>query len=102
MIKSWKPYIIYLLFSHLWWAVFHFSLWAPNAPISLEIPLYTNGGIDEEGLVVDGVINEIIADLYLGTYAEMVGEVIPQLGLGEDHELPMTVGLLTAPEIDEA
>ena len=43
----------------------------------LKVPLDANSGIDEEGFVVDGVINEVVADLHLGTYAEVLGEVIP-------------------------
>ena len=31
----------------------------------------------------------------------MVGKIIPQLRLGEDDELPMTISLLSAPEINE-
>ena len=71
-------------------------------PFDLEVPLYAECGIDEEGLVVDGVINEVVADLHLAAKADMVGEVVPQLRLGEDDELAVTIGLLSAPEIDEA
>ena len=28
-------YIFYSIFSHLWWALLHFSLWVPNAPFCL-------------------------------------------------------------------
>ena len=28
-------YIFYSIFSHLWWALLHFSLWAPKAPFCL-------------------------------------------------------------------
>ena len=67
-----------------------------------EIPLHTEGGVDEESLIVEGVINEIVADFNFGAYTEVVGDIIPQLRLGEDDELAVTIGLLSTPEIDEA
>ena len=48
-----------------------------------EIPLHSQRGIPEESLVAGGVciINEVVAELPLSTYAEVLGEVIPQLRL---------------------
>ena len=66
-----------------------------------EIPLQCEGGIHEEGFVVDRIINEVITDFHLGAYAEVIGHVIPQLRLGENDELAVTIGLLTTPEIDK-
>ena len=70
--------------------------------IRLEVPLHAEGRVDEERLVVVGVVDEVITNLYLGTDAEMLGGIVPQLGLGEYYQLTVTVGLLATPEIDEA
>ena len=68
----------------------------------LEIPLNSQRGIPEEGLVAGGVIDEVVAELPFSTYAEVLCEVIPQLRLREDDQTSMTIGFLTTPEIDEA
>ena len=68
----------------------------------LEVPLGGNRGIDEERLVVVGVIDEIVADLDLRPETQMGRDIIPELGLGEDDQLSVAVGLLAAPEVDEA
>ena len=49
----------------------------------LEIPLNSQRGIPEEGLVAGGVciIDEVVAELPFSTYAEVLSEVIPQLRL---------------------
>lgn len=39
-------YIFYSIFSHLWWALLHFSLWAPKAPFVL-------AGLEEEQISYD-------------------------------------------------
>ena len=71
---------------------------------SLEIPLHSQRGIPEEGLVAGGVgvIDEVVAELPLSTYAEVLCEVIPQLRLREDDQTTMTIGFLATPEIDKA
>ena len=50
-----------------------------------------------------------MADLYLGTYAEINVfharqgvEVVPELRFGEHHQLSVTVSFLSTPEINEA
>jgi len=70
----------------------------------LEIPLQSQGGVEEEGLVAGGVniINEVVRNLPLGTYGQVRGDVVPQLGLSEDNEASVTIGLLATPEVDEA
>lgn len=68
----------------------------------LEIPFKGEGGIDKESLIIVGVVDEVVADLYLTTKAQMFVEVIPELGLGEDDELTMAISILTTPEINEA
>ena len=70
----------------------------------LEIPLHSQRGIPEESLVAGGVciINEVVAELPLSTYAEVLSEIIPQLRLREDDETSMTIGFLATPEIDKA
>ena len=73
-----------------------------NLWLLLEIPLHGDGRIDEEGLVVVGVIDKVVAELHLAADAEMIGKIIPELGLGENDELSVAVGLLDTPEIDEA
>ena len=47
--------------------------------MKLEIPLNSQRRIPEEGLVAGGVgvIDEVVAELPLSTYAEVLGEVIP-------------------------
>ena len=66
-----------------------------------EVPLHGQCGIDKERLVVIGVVDEIVGELPLGTDAEMLGEVIPKLGFGEDYQTTMSIGFLTTPEVDE-
>ena len=68
----------------------------------LEIPFKGEGGIDKEGLIIVGIVDEVVADLYLTTKAQMLVTVIPELGLGEDDELTMAISILTTPEINEA
>ena len=67
----------------------------------LEIPFKGEGGIDKEGLIIVGVVDEVVANLYLTTKAQMFVEVIPELRLGEDDELSMAISILTTPEINE-
>ena len=69
-----------------------------------EIPLHSQRGIPEEGLVAGGVciINEVVAELPLSTYAEVLSEIIPQLRLREDDQTTMTIDFLATPEIDKA
>ena len=72
----------------------------------LEVPLQGDSRIYEERLVVVGVVDEVVADLHLGAEREVVGNIIPELRLGEDDK--HTVALMartpvhTAPEFDEA
>ena len=73
-----------------------------DIPVWLEIPLGTQRRINEERLVVVGVVDEVVANLNLCTEAEMRRHIVPQLRLGEHHELSVTVGFLSAPEVDEA
>ena len=58
----------------------------------LEVPLQGDGRIDEERLVVVGVVDEVVADLHLGAEREVVGNIIPELRLGEDdkHTVALT------------
>ena len=72
----------------------------------LEIPLKRYGRIDEERLVVISVVDEVVAELYLATEADVLSDIIPELRFGEDDEHAVTLmtwaPVLTAPEIDEA
>ena len=68
----------------------------------LEVPLQGKRRVNEERLVVVGVVDEVVADLNLTTKAQVLVGVVPQLGFGEDDELTMTIGIFTTPEIDEA
>ena len=51
-------------------------------------------------------MSEVVADLHLTTYREVIGEIIPELRLGEDDEHAMTfltgTPVLATPEVDEA
>ena len=68
----------------------------------LEVPLQGKRRVDEERLVVVGVVDEVVADLNLTTKAQVLVGVVPQLGFGEDDELSMAIGIFTTPEINEA
>ena len=68
----------------------------------LEIPFKGEGGIDKEVLIIVGIVDEVVADLYLTTTAQMLVTVIPELRLGENDELSMAISILTTPEINEA
>ena len=71
-----------------------------------EVPLHSQRGIDKERLVVIGIVDEVVAHLNLGTQAQMVVKVVPELGLGEDNEHTVTImvstPILTTPEVDES
>ena len=47
----------------------------------LEVPLNGEGWIDKECLIVVTVKDEVVAYLNLGTNAEVIGSVIPELRL---------------------
>jgi len=51
----------------------------------LEVPLGGNRGIDEERLVVVGVIDEIVADLDLRPETQMGRDIIPELGPSQER-----------------
>ena len=68
----------------------------------LEVPLQGDGRIHEERLIIVGVVDEVVAEFDLGADRKMIIGIIPQLGLGEDHELAVAIGILATPEVDEA
>lgn len=68
----------------------------------LKVPLQSEGGIDEERLIIVGVEDEVVAELHLGTNGEMLCGVVPELGLREDDEHAVAVGLHAAPEVYKA
>ena len=47
----------------------------------LEVPLQGKRRVDEERLVVVGVVDEVVADLNLATNAQVLVAVVPELGL---------------------
>ena len=51
----------------------------------LKVPLNCESWVNKELLIVIGVINKVVANLYLGTDAEMLGGVVPQLRLGKQN-----------------
>ena len=67
----------------------------------LEVPLNCQGWVNEELFIVIGVINEVVANLNLGTYTEMLGGIVPQLRLGKENQLTVTISLLSTPEINK-
>ena len=75
-----------------------------NAKVESEVPLGGDGGVPEERLVAGGVavIDEVVGELPLCAEADVLVKVIPQLGLGEDDQTAVVVGLLATPEINES
>jgi hypothetical protein len=67
----------------------------------LEVPLNCESWVNEERLVIVSVVDEVVAKLNLGTNAEVVGDVIPELRLREEYQLTMTISILTTPQIKE-
>ena len=65
--------------------------------LRLEVPLQGERRINEERLVVVGVVDEVVADLNLTTKAQVLVGVVPQLGFGEDDELTMAIGIFSDP-----
>ena len=47
----------------------------------LEVPLNCESWVNEECLIIVSVVDEVVAKLNLGTNAEVVGDVIPELRL---------------------
>jgi hypothetical protein len=47
----------------------------------LEVPLNCESWVNEERLIIVSIVNEVVAKLNLGTNAEVVGDVIPELRL---------------------
>ena len=68
-----------------------------------EVPLNSQCRIPEErfGALRIGVIDEVVRDLPLRTYAEMLCEVIPELRFGKNDQTSVVVGFLATPEINE-
>ena len=72
--------------------------------VALQIELKGKGRIAIELIVAAAVaVDEVIAQLNLRTEGNFRRDIIPQLWLGEDNEVAMTVGGIDAtPEVDEA
>ena len=68
----------------------------------LEVPLNRKCWVNEELLIVVGIIDEVVTNLHLCTNAEMLGSIIPELRLRKNNQLSMTICLLTTPEINKA
>ena len=68
---------------HLFQAGIHF-FYHPIMEIEcffLEVPLNSKCWIYEEALIIVSIIDEVVAYLNLATYAEMIGNIVPELRL---------------------
>ena len=67
----------------------------------LEVPLQGKRRVNEERLVVVGVVDEVVADLNLTTKAQVLVGVVPQLGFGEDDELTMAIKSMKPEKVND-